>query len=101
MLRLADCRDRAGTMKDDLTEISFINSSVFFLVHITLSNMINKYFSELLRPPVTAMNVGADIVELHLGVGSASVGLKITFHIISKWHTQVRTIKYHTWTLQT
>ena len=50
---------------------------------------------------MAAMNVGADIVELHLGVGSASVGLKITSHVVSKGHTQVRTIKYHTWTLQT
>ena len=44
-------------------------------------NMINKYFSELLRPPVAAMNVGADIIELHLGVGSASVGLKMPYYI--------------------
>ena len=34
---------------------------------------------------MTAVDVGADIVELHLGVGSASVGLKMAFWIISKW----------------
>ena len=33
---------------------------------------------------MTAMDVGADIIELHLGVGTASVGLKLTFYIISK-----------------
>ena len=45
-------------------------------------NMITKYFSDLLRPPMSTMNVGADIVELHLGVGSASVGLKMPYAIL-------------------
>lgn len=55
------------------------NSSLLFLFCIILSNMIIKYFSKLLRPPMAAMDVGADVVELHLGISSSSVGLKMEF----------------------
>ena len=34
---------------------------------------------------MTAVDVGADVVELHLGVGLAGVGLKLAIYIIREW----------------
>ena len=107
-------KDATGTDKFNLRSTDamkktqyYPNSSVFLFLCITPSNMIIKYFSKLLRPPMAAMDVGADIIELHLGVGTASVGLKLTFYVISKEsgldheaHSS-KDSKIDTWTLET